>query len=203
MGHQDQFVRSFTAGTHNISKNSDSTDYEQIRSAMSRVQSPSKFFNSTFGGTGKYIVNGEEEMVDSGLESSSNTVLLALKSLQEKIQRLESEKHGALKECDLLRKQNVTDRKEMERSAELQAVEALNRDTATRLAHERLSADKAALQIKLMRVQEQNSTISHELDEIRVSAELETRKRRQAEEEKIRSMHRRVNSLELVSFWWL
>ncbi len=186
--------------THDAFKPNGSTDYEQIRSAMSRIQASLRpFNNTTLGGAGKHIVNGEEGP-DMGLGSSSRTVLLALKSLQEKIQRLESERDGALKECDLLRKRNETDREEMKHRAESQATEALNRDTATRLAHERLFADKSALEIKLMRAQEQNSTISRELDETMASADSETRKRLQAKEE-IRSLQRRIDALEQVSFW--
>ncbi len=198
LGHQGHSFRTSVPETHDVSNNSGSTDYEQIRSAMSRVQAPLRPFNTTLGGPGKQIVNGEEGE-GTGLGTSSKTVLLALKSLQEKIQRLENERDGALKERDLLRKHNATDRAEMELRAESQAVEVLNRDTATRLAHERLFADKSALEINLIRVQEQNATISRELDEVRAITDSETRKRRHAEEE-IRSLQLRINALEQVSF---
>ncbi len=198
LGHQGHSFRTSVPETHAVSKHSGSADYEQIRSAMSRVQAPLRPFNTTLGGARKQIVNGEEGE-GAELGTSSKTVFLALKSLQEKIQRLESERDGALKERDLLRKHNATDRAEMERRAESQAAEALNRDTATRLAHERLFADKSSLEINLIRVQEQNATISRELDEVRATAVSETRKRRQAEEE-IRSLQLRINALEQVSF---
>ncbi len=205
MGHQDDqsFRSSVRATMHDAGKPNGSTDYEQIRSAMSRIQVSLRPFNNnntTLGGrAGKHSVNGEKGP-DMGLGSCSRTVLLALKSLQEKIHRLESERDGALKERDLLRKCNETEREEMKHRAESQAAEALNRDTATRLARERLFADKSALEIKLLRAQEQNETISRKLDEAVASTDSETTKRLQAEE-KIRSLQRRIDELVQVSFW--
>ncbi len=199
LGHQGHSFHTSVPTTRVMSKNSGSTDYEQIRSAMSRVQAPLKPFSSTLGGTGKQIVNGEKDE-DMGLgTSSTNTVLLALKSLQGKIQRLESERDSALKERDLLRQRNAADRAEMEHRVKSQAADVLNRDTATRLAHERLFADKATLEMNLMRVQEQNTTISRELDEVRATADSETRKRQHAEDE-IRLLQHRISALEQVSF---
>jgi predicted RNase H-like nuclease (RuvC/YqgF family) len=70
---------------------------------------------------------------------------------QDKIKRLESERSAATDECGRLRRQLESVAKEVEAQRRVEASAAEDKQSAARLAYERLLADKSAVDSRLNR----------------------------------------------------
>eukprot|EP00611_Tribonema_gayanum_P022316 TRINITY_DN4456_c0_g5_i1.p1 TRINITY_DN4456_c0_g5~~TRINITY_DN4456_c0_g5_i1.p1 ORF type:complete len:636 (+),score=211.78 TRINITY_DN4456_c0_g5_i1:211-2118(+) len=94
--------------------------------------------------------------------SSSQAVLSALRSLQEKIRRLEADRDAALEEAADTRAQLSRQQAEHEQAQRLASAAAQERLTTQRLAFERLVADRAADDVKLSKAEEKKEALVRE-----------------------------------------
>lgn len=120
--------------------------------------------------------------------SSSKAVLAALRALQDKIRRLESERSQALDECSQLRHQMKNQEIEAEHSKQRDQLASQKSQQEARNAYERLVHDKTELEQRLVKLEERNKA------NLATSEELQS-KLRALEEEKQSNLFR-VKDLE-------
>lgn len=123
-----------------------------------------------------------------GASNGSKAVLSALRGLQDKIRKLESERDRAAVEAGTLRRQIAALQSEIERSAQVNLAGEQETRLASRLAYERLQADKNAADIRLCKAEEQKRLL--------VSETQAAKERSQNAEEARRVAEKRVATLE-------
>ena len=98
--------------------------------------------------------------------SSSKAVLAALRALQEKIRRLETEKSQALDECQMLRSQKKAVEMDIEHERQRELVAQQKRDQETRLGLDKLLSEKSELEHKLDILEERRNSTQHKSEEM-------------------------------------
>jgi len=121
-------------------------------------------------------------------QASSKAVLAALRALQDKIRRLESERSQALDECAQLRHQMKNQEIEAEHAKQRDQLLSQKTQQEARNAYERLIHDKTDLEQRLSKLDERNKANQVTSEELQI-------KLRALEEEKQNSLFR-VRDLE-------
>ena len=98
--------------------------------------------------------------------SSSKAVLAALRALQDKIRRLESERSQALDESAQLRHQLKNQEVEAEHARQREQLTAQKSLHDVRGAYERLLTDKSELEVRLSKFEEKNKQAQNHVDEL-------------------------------------
>lgn len=98
--------------------------------------------------------------------SSSKAVLAALRALQDKIRRLESERSQALDEATQLRHQLKNQEVEAEHAKQREQLTAQKSLHEVRAAYERLLTDKSELEVRLSKFEEKNKHAQIGVDEL-------------------------------------
>jgi len=113
--------------------------------------------------------------------SSSKAVLAALRSLQDKIRRLESERSQALSEATELRSQIKIQEQEQEHLKQRENLAAQKSLAEARTTHDRLLTEKTEMEVRVARMEDRNRECHSTAEELQT-------KMRSLEEEKTRSM---------------
>lgn len=98
--------------------------------------------------------------------SSSKAVLAALRALQDKIRRLESERSQALDEATQLRHQLKNQEVEAEHAKQREQLTAQKSLQEVRAAYERLLTEKSELEVRLSKFEEKNKNAQIGVDEL-------------------------------------
>lgn len=101
-----------------------------------------------------------------GASSSSKAVLAALRALQDKIRRLETERSHALDEASQLRLQLKNQEIEHEHAKQREQLAAQKSLQEARTSYDRLTGEKADLEARLHRVEEKNRSLTQASDEL-------------------------------------
>eukprot|EP00981_Chlorochromonas_danica_P009120 scaffold2505_cov152-Ochromonas_danica.AAC.13 len=101
-----------------------------------------------------------------GASSSSKAVLAALRALQDKIRRLETERSHALDEASQLRLQLKNQEIENEHAKQREQLAAQKSLQEARTSYDRLTGEKADLEARLHRVEEKNRSLTQASDEL-------------------------------------
>ena len=109
-------------------------------------------YNSTYNG--------------SSNTSSSKAVLAALRALQDKIRRLESERTQALDETVQLRHQLKNQEVEADHAKQREQLQAQKSLQEVRSAYERLLTDKSELEVRLSKYEEKNKQAQANVDDL-------------------------------------
>ncbi len=109
-------------------------------------------YNSTYNG--------------SSNTSSSKAVLAALRALQDKIRRLESERTQALDETVQLRHQLKNQEVEADHAKQREQLQAQKSLQEVRSAYERLLTDKSELEVRLSKYEEKNKQAQGNVDDL-------------------------------------
>lgn len=104
--------------------------------------------------------------------SSSKAVLAALRALQDKIRRLETERSQALDESTQLRLQLKNQEIEYEHAKQREQLHSNKSLQEAKSANERLLHDKNELEMKLMKLEERNNQIGNSADELHMKIRL-------------------------------
>lgn len=121
--------------------------------------------------------------ITSTATSSSKAVLAALRALQDKIRRLETERSLALDESSQLKLQLKNQEIEAEHAKQKEQLMAQKSVQEMKTAYDRLLEEKSELEVKLARYEEKNRALQHQSDELSI-------KIRSIEEEKHRELLR-------------
>ena len=98
--------------------------------------------------------------------SSSKAVLAALRALQDKIRRLESERSQALDEATQLRHQLKNQELDAEHTRQREQMSAQKSLQEVRGAYDRLLSEKTDLEVRLNRLEERNKSAQSSADEM-------------------------------------
>ncbi len=98
--------------------------------------------------------------------SSSKAVLAALRALQDKIRRLETERSQALDETSQLRLQLKNQEIEFEHVKQREQLSAQKSLQEAKSSNERLLHEKTELEMKLMKLEEKTQQLNHTSDEL-------------------------------------
>lgn len=104
--------------------------------------------------------------------SSSKAVLAALRALQDKIRRLESERTQALDETVQLRHQLKNQEVEAEHAKQREQLQAQKNLQEVRGAYERLLTDKSELEVRLSKYEEKNKQAQNNVDDLQAKIRL-------------------------------
>ena len=104
--------------------------------------------------------------------SSSKAVLAALRALQDKIRRLETERSQALDEVTQLRVQMKNQEIEYEHAKQREQLNSTKSIQEAKTANERLLHDKNELEMKLMRLEEKNHQYNSASEELHMKIRL-------------------------------
>ena len=126
---------------------------------------------------------------------NSRAVLAALRALQDKIRRLEGDRDAATAEAQRLREELASQAARHDHSLRMAAIAQQERGAASRLAYERLAADKARTDAKLAKAEEQKAALVKETEAGKASAETAESDFRKAEV-KARSLRQRLEEVE-------
>jgi chromosome segregation ATPase len=123
------------------------------------------------------VMSGSSLGLSGGPSSSSKAVLAALRALQDKIRRLESERSQALDEASQYRLQIKNQEIEYEHSKQRDQLAAQKSLQEARTAYDRVCAEKADLETRLSKMEEKNRGLQRSSEELQMRI-------RQLEEEK-------------------
>ncbi|CAM9613745.1 unnamed protein product, partial [Hapterophycus canaliculatus] len=129
-----------------------------------------------------------------GASAGSKAVLSALRALQDKIRKLESERDRASVEAGTLRRQIAALQTENDRTAQIQMASLQEKSLASRLAYERLQADKAAQEVRLRKAEEQKGLLAREAAAAKDRSAVAEEARRSAES-RVRTLEDRLLAL--------
>ena len=147
-------------------------DLDHLHGAAAGYPSSSSS-STTFGGIGGGIggdldLNRSYNSSTSNPASSSKAVLNALRSLQDKIRRLEGERTQVLDECTQLRHQVKTQEMETEQLRQRESLAAQKSLHEARTAYERALTEKTDTEVRLGKVEERNREEQRVAEELRV-----------------------------------
>jgi chromosome segregation ATPase len=121
---------------------------EHVTDVMDSVDHDSRLYNSSF----QSVANSS----NNASASSSKAVLAALRALQDKIRRLESERGQALDEASQLRHQLQTQEVEFENSKKRVSLQSSKSVSDSRHELERVLSEKTELEIRIAKMEEKN-----------------------------------------------
>jgi chromosome segregation ATPase len=98
--------------------------------------------------------------------SSSKAVLAALRALQDKIRRLESERSQALDESTQLRHQLKNQEVETDHAKQREQLAAQKNLQEVKAAYERLLTDKTELEVRMTKLEERNKLAQQSADDL-------------------------------------
>ncbi|CAM9321629.1 unnamed protein product [Chrysoparadoxa australica] len=142
--------------------------------------------SSGLGGTG---------LSNFGPAHSSKAVLSALRALQDKVRKLEQERDKAKVECRLLEQRLTAQQASHDTSMQREVMASRERQTAARLAYERLAADKSNVDVRLAKAEEKRHELRHQLEALE-RAQLGSEASRKAAEAQTDLLRSRVVALE-------
>lgn len=176
--------------------NDSRSGYDFDSSVRSFVPELNKSFASTTSSTAGL---GGIAMAQNGAgsaASSSKAVLAALRALQDKIRRLETEKSVALDEAAALRTQLKSLEIDQEHSRERDALHNQKLLQDARMAYEKILSEKTEMENRLRILDKQLDKVNGELQSaVRENKELENSKK--ASNEKLQQMENQVIEMEL------
>jgi chromosome segregation ATPase len=115
----------------------------------------------------KYNLSHSATANNGNSASSSKAVLAALRALQDKIRRLESERGQALDECTQLRHTLQTQEVEFENAKKRESLLTSKSVADTRHELERVLSDKTELEIRLAKLEEKNRESRDQVDDLK------------------------------------
>jgi len=136
-------------------------------SSSSSSAAGAAMFGVTTGG-GDFDMNRSYNSSTSNPASSSKAVLNALRSLQDKIRRLEGERTQVLDECTQLRHQVKTQEMETEQLRQRESLAAQKALHEARTAYEKALTEKTDTEVRLGKVEERNREEQRVAEELRV-----------------------------------
>lgn len=175
----------------NSEANESRSGYDFDTSVRSYIPDLNKSYASTTSSTAGGIA-----MQSASTASSSKAVLAALRALQDKIRRLETEKSQALDDAASLRTQLKSLEIDQEHSRERDALHNQKLLQDARMAYEKVLSEKTDLENRLRMLDKQLDKVNGELQNVvRDNKELENGKK--AANEKLQQLENQVIEMEL------